>query len=364
MSRTLRFALPLFLIGPAACSDQSSTAPLTPAQSSARERDLSVMTYNIYQGTELENSIAARTGQDFVIGATKDFLMMRQTNFSDRARALAAEIAASKPDLIGLQEVALWRTGPHKTPAEPATSIDQDFLQILLDALGKRGLSYSTASSVDNFDVQGPALLSADGLTDVRLTDRDVILARTDRFGADIKLSNPQSSNYTTNLVITTVAGPTAVLEGWASIDVKYRGRMVRFVTTHLDAFVPQIRLAQANELLSGPANTRLPLIVAGDMNTTTTTDTYAAIATAGFADVWAQLHAADAGFTCCEALPTIDNSIPALFERVDLFLIRGGLEAASIARVGADPGSRTASGLWPSDHAGLVATLELENHR
>lgn len=331
------------------------------AVNNARERELTVMSQNIYQGTELENSIAATTPQEFVIGATQDFLMMRQTNFSERAGALAAGIVATQPDLIGLQEVALWRTGSHTSPATPATHVEQDFLQILLDSLAARGFHYFTVSSVDNFDVQGPALLSADGLTDVRLTDRDVILARTDDSGAELKPFNSQSGNFTTNLVITTVAGPITVLEGWASIDVKYRGRMLRFITTHLDASVPQIRLAQANELLSGPANTDLPVILAGDMNSTPATDTYAAITAAGFADIWAQLNAGDTGFTCCEALPTIDNSIPSLYERVDMFLLRGPLEAESISRVGADPGNRTPSGLWPSDHAGLVAGVELE---
>lgn len=96
-------------------------------------------------------------------------------------------------------------------------------------------------------------------------------------------------------------------------------------------------------------------------MNTTTTTDTYAVITTAGFVDVWAKLHAADDGFTNCEALSAIDNPIPSLYERVDLFLTRGALAAESISRVGADPGSRTVSGLWPSDHAGIVATVEIE---
>jgi endonuclease/exonuclease/phosphatase family metal-dependent hydrolase len=322
------------------------------------------MTQNIYQGTELEHSIAATTPQEFVAGATQDFMMMRQTNFSARAGAMATGIAVSEPDLIGLQEVALWRSGPHTAPATPATRVEQDFLQILLDTLAAHGLHYSAVSSINNFDVQGPALLSAAGLTDVRLTDRDVILARTDEAGAELKTSNSQSANYATNLVISTVAGPTTVLEGWASIDVKYRGQTIRFITTHLDAVVPQIRLAQASELLSGPANTDLPVVVAGDMNTTSSTDTYAAITAAGFRDVWAQLHPADDGFTCCQTLPAISNSMPTLFQRVDLFFVRGDLEAGGISRVGADPGDRTLSGLWPSDHAGLAATVLLKTER
>ena len=388
MSRAFRFALPLLLIGPMACSDQQLISPAGFNSESARhiqiatgeaatgssdlagiisvgsrDRQVTFMTQNVYQGTELENSIAATTAQEFVVGATRDFLMMRQTNFFERARAIAGEIANARPDLVGLQEVALWRTGAHTSPVTPATTVDQDFLQLLLDALSERGLRYSVASSVNNFDVQGPALLSAAGLTDVRLTDRDVILARMDEAG-ELETLNPRSANYATNLVISTVGGPVTVLEGWASIDARYRGRLLRFVTTHLDASNPQIRLAQVNELLSGPANTDQPVVVAGDMNTTTSTDTYAAIIGAGFGDVWAALHPTAPGFTCCESLPTIDNATPALFQRVDLLLLRGDLSAAAISLVGAQADERTASGLWPSDHAGLVATVAIDKRR
>ena len=205
-------------------------------------------------------------------------------------------------------------------------------------------------------------MLSPGVLTDVRLTDRDVILARTDQSG-QLKLSNPHASNFVTNLVIPTVAGPTTVLEGWVSIDFRFRGRTMRFITTHLDANAPPIRLAQANEILNGPANTDLPVILAGDMNTTSTTDTYSAITAAGFSDVWAGLHPADAGFTCCQTVSAINNPISALYQRVDLVLLRGDLIAGSIARLGANPQMRTASGLWPSDHAGLVATREFEKN-
>lgn len=339
-------------------SPDIARVPSQIALDAVAERAISVMSYNIYQGTELENSIAATTPEEFVAGATMDFLTMHQTNFSERASAIAAVIAETRPDIIGLQEVALWRTGPHTTPAQPATNVDQDFLGLLLSALSSRGVSYSIAASVDNFDVQGPAMLSAGVLTDVRLTDRDVILARAGESSTELTISNKQSRNYTTNLVLPTVGGNVTVLEGWASIDVKSKGRTFRFITTHLDANVPQIRLAQATELLTGPANTDLPVVVAGDMNTDPTTDTYAAFTSAGFVDAWAQQRPLDTGYTCCEVLPTINNATPTLSQRIDLVLTRGSIEVASLLRVGAEASTRTASGLWPSDHAGLVARV------
>jgi endonuclease/exonuclease/phosphatase family metal-dependent hydrolase len=324
-------------------------------------RDITVATYNIYQGTELENSVAATTQIGLFLGAAKDFEMMEQTNFAARARALAVQIDARRPDLVGLQEVALWRTrAPSCFCTDPATAVNQDFLQVLIDALAARGLSYETVSSVDNFDVQSPAIFASRPPMDVRLTDRNVILARANREGAKLQLFNPQHANFTTNLVISVAGAPVTVLEGWASVDAKLKGRSFRFITTHLDAFAPAIRLAQANEILSGPANTTLPVVLVGDMNTTNTTATYAALVGAGFADTWVSLNQGEAGSTCCQVLPTITNAVSALSERIDLVLVRR-LEPHEIKVLGANPADRTATGLWPSDHAGLAAALSIK---
>ena len=330
---------------------------------SGRSGKLVIMTYNIYQGTELQNSVGSATPGGFILGATQDYAMMRQTNFAERAQSLAAEIDAARPDLVGMQEVALWRTGP--TTAAPdvttrAVIVDQDFLAILLSALRARGLRYEVVSSVDNLDVQSPTVVPG-GYRSVRLTDRDVIIARGTRHegGEDdraLTLSNAGSANFLTNLQLPTAVGPVAVREGWASVDVATRAGTVRFVTTHLDAFAPPIRLAQAREILAGPANTSLPVVLAGDLNTTDVTDTYSALQGAGFGDVWARLRPSDPGFTCCQKLPEVNNPVSSLYERVDLMMVRGAVTARTIRRAGATESSLTQSGLWPSDHAGLVA--------
>src|SRR5262249_46142111 len=48
---------------------------------------------------------------------------------------------------------------------------------------------------------------------------------------------------------------------------------------------------------------------------------------------------------------------------RIDYVLTHGGVQAVSMKVVGASPSDRTASGLWPSDHAGIVATLQIFHH-
>ena len=170
------------------------------------------MTYNIYQGTELLDVIAATTPTQFVLAVSTDYGHQVANNFPERAQAIASEIVATGPDLVGLQEVALWRTGPHTSPPTPATTVAFDYLQILLNALTSQGASYSVLVLRNNFDVQGPGLFST-GLLDVRLTDRSAILVRT----ADLNIqgltfTNKQSQDYTTNTVISTLAGPAQSL--------------------------------------------------------------------------------------------------------------------------------------------------------
>jgi hypothetical protein len=54
-------------------------------------------------------------------------------------------------------------------------------------------------------------------------------------------------------------------------------------------------------------------------------------------------------------------NDVCAPFKRMDLILTRGGITATAAKLVNDKPSSRTSSGLWPSDHAGVVATLQIQ---
>src|SRR5579871_1345884 len=71
----------------------------------ATQGGITVMTQNLYQGTELANTLAATTQQQFVLGVAADYNNVIATNFPERANAMAAEIARSRPALVGLQEV-------------------------------------------------------------------------------------------------------------------------------------------------------------------------------------------------------------------------------------------------------------------
>jgi len=271
---------------------------------------------------------------------------------------MAREIARHRPDLVALQEAAMLRTG---TSGTPAVTVRADLLQSLLDALAGLGQRYVAVAIVPGLDAQVPSTLGFD----VRVTLQDAILVRADLQPDELEVSNLQIEQFGVKLVVPTLLGPFADPRGWAAIDVKMRGHRFRFVTTHLDSVVPAIRVAQARELLLSAADTSLPVIIAGDSNIDADSSLdpsfpgYQAIINAGFTDAWLSKRAPDPGFTAHQA-ENLLNPTSLLNHRIDLVLFRGGFGVADISLIGNQPADRTSSGLWPSDHAGIAATLRL----
>ena len=322
------------------------------------DRQVTVMAQNLYLGTDLNPIFGAPSLPALFAAVGAGWTQVQANDFPARAQAIADEIAAAKPDLVGLQEAELYRTDvPPDGSATPAENVAYDFIQLLVDALAQRGLSYAPVATFNGTDVELPAGLPP--TLDVRFTDRVSLLARTDEKTADLKLSNAQSGTYPTALHLTTVAGPITAPRGWASVDVKIRGKSFRFVTTHLEAFSPLVRNAQAGELLAGPVDTDLPVVAVGDFNSGPGGDptAYGILTGGGLSDAWPSANGI--GLTCCHSTD-LHNPNPTLTKRVDLVLTRGGFDTVSAEVVGEEPGDRTPSGLWPSDHAGLVATLHL----
>ncbi len=329
------------------------------AVSADSERTITVMTQNLYQGTELEHVVAAKTQQQLLLGVATDYGNVIATNFPERAAAMANEIARDQPTLIGLQEVALWRTQLPFNPTALPTTVSYDFLQILRDALAARGLQYTVANARDNFDVSAPGLFSF-GVMGVRLTEMSAILVKSNAHGAAVLLSNPQSGAFQNVSVLQTFTGPVRLGAGWLAVDVKQRGKTFRFISTHLDGFNVAIAGQQADELIHAAiAPTHLPVVLVGDFNSQPTDPAPAKFTALGFSDAWQTTSAAEAGLTCCQVPPdSIVNPVSRLSQRVDYVFSRG-LSATDTHLVGDTPSSRTPAGLWPSDHAGVVATLE-----
>ena len=346
----------------------------------ARQAKLTVMTQNLYLGADLQPIFAANDLTTLIGAVTQTFAAAVATNIPARMEAVAKEIADRSPDLIGLQEAAIWRSQTPSDfsfpplPAPNATTVEFDLLQLLLDGLAARGLHYTPVAIIQNVDAEAPAL-TPEGLCcrDIRLTDRDVILARTDLVG-DLEILNPQAHNFAINLTVPFFGGTFTVPRGWASVDVRLKDTTLRFLTTHLETASPVIQVVQAIELLVGPANTLLPVVLVCDCNSSATgtgadvTPTYADLIHAGFIDAWTDAHPSKAGFTCCQVATLTQPS--AFTERIDLVLFRGEFSVPSANRIGAAPIDRTPvvsppeppARLWPSDHAGVIATLNLQD--
>jgi endonuclease/exonuclease/phosphatase family metal-dependent hydrolase len=334
------------------------------------KRDLTVMTQNLYLGSSLAPALEATDAASFVAAVAQIYGTVQYTNFPARAEAIADEIQANEPDLIGLQEVTKWTTGGLNPPP------GYDFLAILQADLEARGLDYSVASVSDNANI-GPAPLAlgacftppATITCTVQLQDRDVILVNNDTPG--LTWSNPRSGSYKTQQVVNSPVGQLSFDRGWASIDARLKQQPFRFVDTHLETEEsPLVQQAQAAEFLSGPAKGGT-IIATGDLNSASdgsTTTSYAQVTAPGkFRDSWDE-SLLGPGVSCCQESNTpplapgaLNNPTSTLRTRIDLILTRGAARSGGDEAhlIGNTPFEATPP-LWPSDHAGVVAQVQL----
>lgn len=341
--------------------------------------DLTLITRNLYLGADLLPVATATTPDAFVAAAQVVLAQIAANDFPERAVALADEIADRRPHVVALQEVVNFTlNGVNGAPPF------RDYLDDLLAALAARGADYVVAATVRNMDLAVPL----PGVGTVGVVDRDVILVRSelepDTAAVPLALSGCRSSvdgcNFAVVASFTTPVGPVAFERGYVAVDMQVAGQAFRVVNTHLEQRLPDypilaaIQAAQAIELVATIGAFPNPLagrvMVLGDLNSSpehpiVTVDGFAAVppyaqlAEAGYADLWLLRPGKSPGFTCCERAD-LSNPTPTLTERVDL-VFSDALPVSVKANVlgNAPPDKTTPSRLWPSDHAGVVATLE-----
>ncbi len=360
-------------------------AQAKPRHHKRKHADVTVMTRNLYLGADLGPAIGATSIPDFIEKNGQILRDVDTNNFPVRAKGLAKEILKRKPDLVGLQEVSLWRIGPvnlgaaatggcrkAKAAGTPctATTVKYDYLKLLLKRLNQGKKRYRVVRVQRQFDFEAPADYDGDSTTnplgdlDGRLTMRDAILARV---GAGVHTRKARSGNYKT-LYQPTISGiEVPVHRGWVSVNARVRrSRSFRFIDTHLEAFGdPTIREAQAKELYKGagaPAKTRLPVILVGDLNSDDNTVSggdrlaYNALKGAGFRD-----RATEKPLSCCvkSSILTDDQGSKSDFDHhIDQILTRdpGKVKLVHSAVSGRSP----ANGYWDSDHAGVSSKLRI----
>jgi endonuclease/exonuclease/phosphatase family metal-dependent hydrolase len=337
---------------------------------SARSDDgkkVTFMTQNLYLGADLAPAVGAIVEGDFDAILTEVggvWANVQATDFPTRAVAIADEVKAKKPDVLALQEAALWSVGAPLDPAD-ADTVVYDFVEIMQDALAARGMRYDVVAVVDEFEAEAPGYVpdSLYGVLDIRLKLRDALLVRH----GELKVSNASGHAFETNLVIPSPLGDIVSTYGWVQADVTIGRREFRVIGTHLDADVPPIREIQAGEVLAGPCDTELPVVVMGDFNSDgnggATSAAYEEFRDAGFGDAWLDVHPDDLGLTYGQEPTLSDPTWPSTttepIERIDFVLYRGEFTSVDADRVGEETGDRI-DGLWPSDHAGVEATLRV----
>ncbi len=345
-----------------------------------------VMTRNLYLGADLAPAIGAPSLEAFVAANGKILREVTANDFPTRAKGLAREILAEKPDLVGLQEVALWRTGPPDltpvlTGQPTATTVRHDYLQELLAELNKGPDRYEVVVVQPEFDLEAPAdenNVAGDGPNPAianaeingRLTMRDVILARR---GAGVQTANPRSGNFKVLLPVEILGQKVPIKRGWTAVDAKVRGsHWFRFVNTHLEAFdpatlVPSVRALQAAELVApgGPATGNLPVVLVGDLNSDDDTvspgdqQAYRVLLEAGLVE-----RSTDDPLSCCLESSLLaegaGGSVSDFDHQVDHVMTNAPanirLERSEVT------GLLPVNGFWDSDHAGLFSALRFQN--
>ena len=358
----------------------ATAADAAPRQ--AKSKSVTVMTRNLFLGADLGPAIEA-SGLNALFDATGGiYNEVGATDFPARAKPLAKEILKRKPDLVGLQEVALWREqmpasiAPSVIFPPTATNVRYDFLKLLLSHLRQNGKAqYKVVKVQPEFDFEVPVNIAQDGTglagsdRNGRLTMRDVILARK---GHGVETSKPKGAAFD-NLLTVPVAGaiPTDVTRGWTSVEANVRGAKFKLVNTHLEAFDPDVRLDQAMELVDsgGPASSSKPVVMLGDFNSDDDLSgdpnaipedelPYEYIVGHGYTE------RSDAPLTCCIQGGLDDPSSGDDFNHQVDHVFTNKPSKVRLARtftVGTDPFRQSPGPVWPSDHAGVVSVLKVK---
>jgi hypothetical protein len=347
--------------------------------------ELAVLNWNVYYGADLGVLVDEEIHPLLPVRTAMVFGQVLSTDAAGRADAIARRIVEARPHIVSLQEVAHYRIqmpgdflGPNfdvQNPSPNATHTVFDFLELLMLSLASHGAEYVIASRATTLDAELPMVRSDHGCCDdLRFTESVAILAR-----ADMAWSNAQQHLFAVNMPVGVGGMTLHMVKGWASVDATLKGRTYRVVTTHLEPAdieenhgineaVHWIQQMQAGELLGWLAGATLPVILTGDLNSEpfgTSTATWGIMRDAGFVDTWLKANPDDPGFTAGQDAD-LRNAESKLRHRIDYvlyrdeFTARGGPLRGDVTtwRVGHEPGHRTASGLWPSDHAGVAAVF------
>ena len=333
---------------------------LIPAHAGAESEPLTVMTYNVYLGGDT-GAVLSAPREEVPSRVAALYREVGASAVPERVAAIAGSIAARRPHLVALQEMTLIR---RQTPSDMLTgqvapnaeAVVLDFESVLMAAMEAADVDYDIAARVQNTDVEMPMPVEGGSFDDARMTTFDMILVR-----GDVAVSRIEAANY--EAMLTSPLG-FSIRRGYVALNASVSGRTWRFVNTHLEAFSGEVRQAQARELLAALEGETLPLILSGDFNSDAgapqgdpSRAVYDLVTSQGYEDAWQD--GPGTGATCCQA-SDLRNAESGLSVRIDHIFIRNvdGSSVIAAGTVGGRSSERLASGLWPSDHAGVIVSL------
>jgi endonuclease/exonuclease/phosphatase family metal-dependent hydrolase len=363
--RTVTRLLPfLALAALAACSEQNPLAPRSAISlnNSADHggRSVSVMTRNMYIGADVDavmTALATPDPNDDLPALMVALQTLQHTDFTTRVEAMADEIARNRPDVVGLQEVYELTVIPAwlGLPGDP---IQIDFLAALQAALAAEHVHYEVAARNTSTD----ATLAGGA---VHIVDHDVLLVDSRRVALT---GAPVETVYAAN--IGEVVPGLTLLRGYVARKATVDGVPTLLVNTHLesgdDPQIAGLRALQAGELAAF-IGSEPSVVLTGDFNDVPGSMMYGVLSSSQLADTWGVLEPRDPGFSCCQA-PDLSNRRSLLNQRIDMIWTRGfarpsGKVAGEIRLVSALPNARVRGPfglIWPSDHAGVFATVDV----
>jgi endonuclease/exonuclease/phosphatase family metal-dependent hydrolase len=333
------------------------------APAATAKADVKVMSRNLYLGADLIPLAIQPSLDAFKQAAGTRFQTVQGNAFGTRVQGLAAGIAKSKPDLIGVQEGAVWSRGADGVAdgaTTPATQLVYDSVADLVAALKAKGLSYKVVVKRPWFDFEAPTSLGYD----VRLVQQDVVLARTGK-GTKVKTGKTLKGGFTKTFDVQTQAGLVRSTRGWVGVDARLGKRKFRFVTTHLEAYSPDIAQTQMQQLLREPLKSKKrqtilvgdfnsdPKAAGGDRGTDRAPSAYATAIAAGFRNLLPRRE------TCCFAEDLHLTNKP-LDQWIDHIVVRPRPARLVKSGITGNTDAERVGGLWPSDHAGIWATFRL----
>ncbi len=303
---------------------------------------LSVASYNLYLGADLSLILGERAQPELEANLAEVQRQLLATSFPERASQVARSLVQHEVDLVGLQEVCCWTLAGEEL---------WDFEAVIIEALAQAGADFETVSEVATFAGDGELTLDGQAIP-IHLRGSNLVLRRTD---SRVEVVEACEGLFEEAHRVHTLGTRSITIDrGWCGVRCRVGEHELGFVNTHTEAYDAESRNHQRDELLAACADLLdAPLVLVGDFN--------ALPDEVGMppqlVDAWS-VNGADPGWTCCQG-PDLRNPESQLDQRIDYVWVRGA-RVVSAQVLGTQAEQRQAIGMWPSDHAGVHAVVEI----